>query len=794
MKFENEFKKQMVPEWTDAYVDYSGLKRLLREISCDKQIKKSRASFGRSKKKPTVNRKCNELTSQPRKGQIMKDIENQVGDIDRPQQHDNTQHPHRKFQEISEIEMTFLRKLDEELNKVNSFYKENVEAVTKEGSVLSKQMETLIALRREMEISPQNERRDSHAEVSTIPSSTTLQTPCPSGSVHLDSTVEMDANRWREKNESNWVEMDVNYRGEQKESNWGSELHRVHTEVSSNKHLEVTTKENNQYPQEILKHVKVIDVFSSHKSTSKDICRNSKGDGLDVNQNDRSKIEEQLKKAFAEFYQKLHSLKQYSFMNLSAFARIMKKYDKISSKTAAKSYMEIVDTSYLGSSEEVADLMKMVEIAFIKNFSNSNYTEAMRLLKPKTKRGKHSVTFSSGFLSGCAVALFVATVLKIVSQKLMEKEDGTHYMENIIPLYSLFGFVVLHMLMYAADLYFWRRCRVNYPFIFGSKRGTELGWQEVFLLGAGFAVLASASFLANLYLDRDPSTQKYRTEAEKVPLGTTALILLITFCPFNILYKSSRFFFIRCILHCLSAPLCKVKFPDYFLADQLTSQVQASRCIVLYICYYGLGEYSRKQNKCHTRGVYNTLSFIIAVIPFWLRFLQCIRRLLEEKDSMHGYNALKYLSTIVAVLIRTACELRKGVTWMVLALISSAVAVLMNTYWDIVVDWGLLQKHSKNKYLRDRLLVSNKSAYFAAMILNILLRIAWIQLVLAFNLRSFQKVAATALISCLEIIRRGLWNFFSLENEHLNNVNKYRSFKSVPLPFSYSDDDNEKDN
>ena len=93
-----------------------------------------------------------------------------------------------------------------------------------------------------------------------------------------------------------------------------------------------------------------------------------------------------------------------------------------------------------------------------------------------------------------------------------------------------------------------------------------------------------------------------------------------------------------------------------------------------------------------------------------------MRRLLEEKDSMHGYNALKYLSTIVAVLIRTACELRKGATWMVLALISSVVAVLVNTYWDIVVDWGLLRKHSKNKYLRDRILVSNKSVYFAAMV------------------------------------------------------------------------------
>lgn len=54
-------------------------------------------------------------------------------------------------------------------------------------------------------------------------------------------------------------------------------------------------------------------------------------------------------------------------------------------------------------------------------------------------------------------------------------------------------------------------------------------------------------------------------------------------------------------------------------------QTQALRSCVLYVCYYGLGEYSRKQEKCHTHGVYNKLYFVIAVIPYWLRFLQvCI--------------------------------------------------------------------------------------------------------------------------------------------------------------------------
>ena len=55
-------------------------------------------------------------------------------------------------------------------------------------------------------------------------------------------------------------------------------------------------------------------------------------------------------------------------------------------------------------------------------------------------------------------------------------------------------------------------------------------------------------------------------------------------------------------------------------------QMQALRSCVLYVCYYGLGEYSRRQDKCHSHGIYNTLYFVIAVIPSWLRFLQvCLR-------------------------------------------------------------------------------------------------------------------------------------------------------------------------
>ncbi|KAL3631190.1 Phosphate transporter PHO1 4 [Castilleja foliolosa] len=55
------------------------------------------------------------------------------------------------------------------------------------------------------------------------------------------------------------------------------------------------------------------------------------------------------------------------------------------------------------------------------------------------------------------------------------------------------------------------------------------------------------------------------------------------------------------------------------------------------------------------------------------------------------------------------------------------------------------------------------------MVLNVLLRLAWMQTVMGITVFSLHRQTMTTLMACLEIIRRGLWNFFRLENEHLNN-------------------------
>ena len=70
----------------------------------------------------------------------------------------------------------------------------------------------------------------------------------------------------------------------------------------------------------------------------------------------------------------------------------------------------------------------------------------------------------------------------------------------------------------------------------------------------------------------------------------------------------------------------------------------------------------------------------------------------------------------MAVSLRTTYSLDKGMGWKSLAWISSVIATMVSTYWDLVIDWGLLQRRSKNRWLRDKLLIYKKSVYFRAMV------------------------------------------------------------------------------
>lgn len=144
MRFGKEFVSQMIPEWQEAYIDYAYLKTILKDIQASRKIpnsnSKNKASFARN-----LTRRYNRDASVSENQDIVVNTVSRANDEELETSYETA------FLKAGEVggdsEVAFFKTLDREYNKVNSFYRLEVERVRIEALALSKQMDALIAFR-----------------------------------------------------------------------------------------------------------------------------------------------------------------------------------------------------------------------------------------------------------------------------------------------------------------------------------------------------------------------------------------------------------------------------------------------------------------------------------------------------------------------------------------------------------------------------------------------------------------------------------------------------------------------
>ncbi|TNV71791.1 hypothetical protein FGO68_gene14733 [Halteria grandinella] len=103
-------------------------------------------------------------------------------------------------------------------------------------------------------------------------------------------------------------------------------------------------------------------------------------------------------------------------------------------------------------------------------------------------------------------------------------------------------------------------------------------------------------------------------------------------------------------------------------------------------------------------------------------------------------------------------------------------------YWDLYMDWGLLRSNEPGKkYLRPKMLYPAWFYYYAAFS-NLLMRCMWI--VPLFNHKYSvwftESQANIILLSVVEAFRRAQWALIRIENENVNNFERYRNVLQIP--------------
>ncbi|XP_008813337.2 phosphate transporter PHO1-2-like [Phoenix dactylifera] len=780
VKFSRELEAELIPEWKDAFVNYRQLK---------KHVKKIKLSLLRSSPPPSDG---GDAAAHPCYGFTLLDPLRALAARfsargDEPLQTDEENLYEMELVRSREDEVKeFLEKLDEELDKVENFYETKENEFCERSEILRNQLQILVDLKQII----LHDRRRRRSNSSSSPASPTFTAAGASPrlsslSSFSESAAETDpmppssggspvAGEVIAALERNGVSFIGSARSKAKKC--GKSKARA---AAMRIDIPATT------PGRTISAVTSIiweDLVNSARM-------DGSGGGEQINQKKIQRAEKMIRGAFVELYRGLGLLRTYSSLNMMAFGKILKKFAKVTDRQEASEwFLKKVKRSHFVSSDKVVKLADEFESIFVEHFASNDRKKAMKFLKPHQPKDSHMITFLVGLFTGSFVTLFSVYAILAHLCGIFSSPTEAGYVETVYPVFSMFALLSLHIFLYGCNIFLWRSTRINHNFIFEFNPSSALKHRDAFLICTSFMTTVVGAMVIHLLL-RSAGVSPQHVKA--IPGVLLLLLSGLLICPFNIFYRPTRYCFLRVIRNIMFSPFYKVLMVDFFMADQLTSQIPLLRYMEFTACYFMAGGFRTHPYETCTRShQYKLLAYVISFLPYYWRAMQCARRYIEEGyDANHLANAGKYVSAMLAAAARWKYAVEPTPLWLAAVIIFSTAATLYQLYWDFVKDWGLLDPNSRNPWLRDELILKNKCIYYVSIALNFLLRLAWIENVMRLNLGQVENRLVDFLLASVEIIRRGHWNFYRLENEHLNNVGKFRAVKTVPLPFRELDSD-----
>ncbi|KAI9375752.1 EXS-domain-containing protein [Aspergillus egyptiacus] len=273
------------------------------------------------------------------------------------------------------------------------------------------------------------------------------------------------------------------------------------------------------------------------------------------------------------------------------------------------------------------------------------------------------------------------------------------------------------------------------------------------------------------------------------PIVLISLTVIVLFLPARLLYHRSRKWWAYSNWRLLLAGLYPVEFRDFFLGDMYCSQTYAMGNIALFFCLYARHWDEPPQcNSSHSR----LLGFFSCLPSIW-RALQCVRRYVDTKNAFpHLLNFGKYMFGVLYYATLSMYRIDKVTRFQAPFITFALLNAVYCSVWDLAMDWSLGNVYAKHPLLRETLAFRRVWVYYAAMVIDVIVRFHWIfYAIFAHDIQ--HSAVLSFVVSLSEICRRGMWTIFRVENEHCTNVLLFRASRDVPLPYAVSSTDGQGD-
>uniref|UniRef100_A0A8C3X2X8 Solute carrier family 53 member 1 n=1 Tax=Catagonus wagneri TaxID=51154 RepID=A0A8C3X2X8_9CETA len=443
-----------------------------------------------------------------------------------------------------------------------------------------------------------------------------------------------------------------------------------------------------------------------------------------------------LKLAFSEFYLSLILLQNYQNLNFTGFRKILKKHDKILETSRGADWrVAHVEVAPFYTCKKINQLISETEAVVTNELEDGDRQKAMKRLRVPPLGAAQPAPAWTTFRVGLFCGIFIVLNITLVLAAVFKLETD----RSIWPLIRIYrgGFLLIEFLfLLGINTYGWRQAGVNHVLIFELNPRSNLSHQHLFEIAGFLGILWCLSLLACFFAPISIiPTYVY-------PLVLYGFMVFFLINPTKTFYYKSRFWLLKLLFRVFTAPFHKVGFADFWLADQLNSLSVILMDLEYMICFYSF------ELKWDENG-----------------------GLLPNDSEERGHS-----DTVVFFYL-----------WIVFCIISSCYTLI----WDLKMDWGLFDKNAgENTFLREEIVYPQKAYYYCAIIEDVILRFAWtiqVSITTTTLLPHSGDIIATV-FAPLEVFRRFVWNFFRLENEHLNNCGEFRAVRDISVAPLNADD------
>jgi hypothetical protein len=511
----------------------------------------------------------------------------------------------------------------------------------------------------------------------------------------------------------------------------------------------------------------------------------------------------QLKKAIVELYRSLELLKSYRTLNIVAYTKIVKKFEKNTDVRYQKRLMTDLFSSNFYKTTENDKLLKECQSIFQYYYTSGNREKAVNTLRTisfpslSSYYSQHLFIYSSFNMKILSIGCFTAINIILIIQILFFLTVSTRphsSLDGIALIYFGLGFPIFIANLIVINIIVWDSYKVNYRLICGVNPQTSS------IDYAFFVSFLGVLYLTFVYLSLAGYFSSFLSYSVQIWVILIILnVMLLNY--FSVFYTfSSRLWFVTVLFRIFVSPYHRCKFKDFFMADQLVSILPfyQSFGLLLYLSFYG-------EQSLNALYPFTWYIVYLPLVPFHFRVWQCIRRYVDGRSVGAGniqlYNCSRYclgMAVYLAIGLQSYFHEIKNLVFLVLSL--RMVYTLFSCYWDIVMDWGLGQgrmfysnvrrdpywSDSHDSNTKGKMIIYPQWVYFFVMVTNILARFIWLPFIF-FQIYDYHPYYPAYIAGVIETTRRFQWNFIRMEIEHVHNCEKYQVTTEVQLPFSSQD-------